>query len=196
MNLRRLFSEQKALDKKIIEGKDLQGEDLLDRKILALLVELGELANKWRGFKFWSDDQKPRKNIITDCNICENAGVKHFKKCSKCDGYGYFDSDRVLEEYVDCLHFILSIGNDMGKDKSYGWFDYEESSEGVNDIQRQFKRLFMLIANSHDYIYHHYDEIIYHFIVLGRKLGYTWSEIEQAYFAKNEKNHKRQDEGY
>ncbi|WP_176714346.1 dUTP diphosphatase, partial [Limosilactobacillus reuteri] len=41
-----------------------------------------------------------------------------------------------------------------------------------------------------------YGRIIMVFLGLGKLLGFTWDEIEQAYFKKNEVNHKRQDSGY
>ena len=41
MNLQPLFETQAKLDKRIVEKKGLQGQDLLDKKILALQVELG-----------------------------------------------------------------------------------------------------------------------------------------------------------
>lgn len=52
INLSRLFQMQKVLDARIGKEHGLEGKDLLPKKILALQVELGELANKWRGFKF------------------------------------------------------------------------------------------------------------------------------------------------
>ena len=57
MNLLPYFKAQKKLDDHIIQEKGLQGQDLLDKKILALQVELGELCQEWRGFKFWSEDR-------------------------------------------------------------------------------------------------------------------------------------------
>lgn len=54
MDTAKLFEMQAALDRYIESGHDLGNEDLVDRKILALLVELGELANETRCFKFWS----------------------------------------------------------------------------------------------------------------------------------------------
>jgi dimeric dUTPase (all-alpha-NTP-PPase superfamily) len=36
----------------------------------------------------------------------------------------------------------------------------------------------------------------YCFFGLGEMLGFTWDEIEQAYFAKNKINHVRQETGY
>src|SRR5690625_3584703 len=118
MNLEKLFEIQAELDKRIVEKHGLQNEDLLDKKILALQVELGELANEWRGFKFWSEDQEP--------NICDLP--KGTCTCRDCEMY-YCDKvhestveaknlyvNPLLEEYVDCLHFILSIGLEIGAD--------------------------------------------------------------------------------
>jgi len=39
MNLTKLFEAQAELDKRIVEEKGLQGQNLLDEKILALQVE-------------------------------------------------------------------------------------------------------------------------------------------------------------
>ena len=44
MNIAHLFEIQRKLDQHIIEKKGLEGQDLLPKKILALQVELGELA--------------------------------------------------------------------------------------------------------------------------------------------------------
>src|SRR5690606_25251306 len=96
----------------------------LAKKILALQVELGELANEWRGFKFWSKDQEPRTKVKKVCETC--GGERYilisesfgFDKCSDCDGKGDFgETNPLLEEYVDCLHFILSIGLELGMDE-------------------------------------------------------------------------------
>lgn len=50
MNLQKLFDTQKVLRDRI----GYEGEDRFEKLILALLVEIGECANEWRGFKFWS----------------------------------------------------------------------------------------------------------------------------------------------
>ncbi len=57
MNLQRLFALQKELDLKIVSQHNLQAENLLQKKILALQVEIGELANETRCFKYWSDKE-------------------------------------------------------------------------------------------------------------------------------------------
>ena len=47
LDFKKLFEMQGALDAHIINEKELEGQDLLPMKILALQVELGELANEW-----------------------------------------------------------------------------------------------------------------------------------------------------
>src|SRR5690625_1828695 len=132
MNLTKLLKMQKVLDDRIVEEKGLQGVDLLDKKILALLTELGELANEWRGFKFWSEDQKPRDFVPNPDDVCEacngnpvfQAGNKITGFCDYCDGVGVHYYNPLLEEYADCLSFILSIGNDLDiTDEEAFYFD-------------------------------------------------------------------------
>src|SRR5690625_3399345 len=98
MNLQRLFEAQKKLDDHIRKEKGLEGEDLLDKKILALQVELGELANEHRGFKFWSSRQEPVTNDLR---------VADYKESGEAILETY---NPLLEEYVDVVHFTLSVG--------------------------------------------------------------------------------------
>lgn len=61
-----LFNMQKELDIYIEENNGIKKADLLDKKILALLVEAGELANETKCFKFWSKKQPSEKEIILE----------------------------------------------------------------------------------------------------------------------------------
>jgi dimeric dUTPase (all-alpha-NTP-PPase superfamily) len=175
MNLKALFEIQAELDKRIVEKHNLQGEDLLPKKILALQVELGELANEWRGFKFWSENQNPRR-----------IGYNHYLS-------GSVQYDPLLEEYVDCLHFILSIGLELES-------DLEEVIDGIlfnpyyrENIAEQFRSLFYFSAHV---LSGKYIKLFNAFYGLGEMLGFTWEEIEAAYLDKNKVNHERQDDGY
>lgn len=100
MNLTKLFETQQVLRDKI----GYEGPDRLEKLILALLVEVGECANEWRGFKLWSKNQEPR----TSMNTCEHCNRLGRKGCIGC--YGKLYKNPLLEEYVDGLHFILEIG--------------------------------------------------------------------------------------
>ncbi len=206
MNLTKLFETQDQLDDRIIKEKGLQGQDLLDKKILALQVELGELANEWRGFKFWSEDQEPRDTGYIDCDVCIDQPGRHeiiceneiiSAPCPKCEGYAeVYVGDRLLEEYVDNFHFILSIGNDLNLYK----YECVELIDLTGDITAQFNAVFQLIGNwkkesllMNNYFYF---EVVNEFLCLGKMLGFTWEQIEQAYYEKNEINHTRQENGY
>lgn len=182
MSIKRLFEMQKILDDKIVKGKGLEGVDLLDKKILALQVELGELANEWRGFKFWSEDQEPRTVIY------KNIAMKKVKK------------NPLLEEYVDCLHFILSIGNEW----SLSDMIFEDFKHRADNITKQFNYVFYtvmsiderIVCSDYDDIEECFGYLFSGFAELGEMLGFTWQQIEQAYYDKNKVNHERQNNGY
>jgi dimeric dUTPase (all-alpha-NTP-PPase superfamily) len=163
MQLERLFDMQKALDQHIEEKHGLEAQDLFNRKILALLVEISELANETRCFKFWSVKPSSEKRII-------------------------------LEEYVDGIHFILSLGIECG-------FNEETFSINSHPAETNVTEQFLLINEkvSHfqksktisDYI-----SLFEMYLQLGELLGITYSEMEQAYFRKNEVNYQRQQNNY
>lgn len=202
MNLSKLFEMQRELDERIMdEHPELKGQNNLDWKILALQVELGECANEWRGFKKWSKDQEAR--IYEECHVCNGHGktmVPSFPSfddfeqeiCPVCQGEGVTGKNPLLEEYVDCLHFILSIGLEK-----WNGYDYELKSVRERFLTDQFNWLFRKVGDFSQYpTKGNYFWIINIFVGLGEMLGFTWEQIEQAYFQKNVINHKRQEAGY
>ena len=62
-NLQQIFSQQIQLDKHIHENRDVTYKQVHKHLKLALIVELCELANEVRSFKFWSI-KKPSSNDI------------------------------------------------------------------------------------------------------------------------------------
>lgn len=67
MRLDKLFKIQQELDERIIKEKGLTpGQHLTDQKIIAFKVELGELLNEIRAFKFWSNKKSSEKSIILE----------------------------------------------------------------------------------------------------------------------------------
>jgi len=207
MNLPKLFEMQRVLDQRIMDKHpELKGQDNLEWKVLALQVELGECANEHRGFKKWSNDQEPRD--VIRCGKCNGKGEYYEQygwtpsrkppktKCGICNGKGYTKRP-LLEEYVDCLHFILSIGIELGFTDIEIWSIQEEGNTS------QFLKCFEAI-NSLYLVYRVdgqvtkeiYENLFGTFVELGEILGFTWEQIEQAYFEKNKINHTRQEQGY
>ena len=189
MNLNELFELQAKLDERIYKEHPVQeGEDRLAKKILALQVELGELANEWMGFKYWSHDQEPR--------------TKTYKSKLSPGGEfcrGIFEANPLLEEYVDCLHFILSIGLDLRMDEVADELDFEYACRDIIDcfvyLNSYVTDLYYVRENdgvNSDF----YESLFSKFIRLGELLGFTWDQVEQAYLAKNKINHARQNNGY
>ncbi|WLR50169.1 dUTP diphosphatase [Bacillus tianshenii] len=162
ISLKKLFDMQRTLDARIKEEHQLHNRTLFEEKVLALFVELGELANETRCFKFWS--KKPSA-----------------------------PEDIVLEEYVDGLHFILSIGIELGfEDKVVAEQPFKETT-----LVEQFQQLYAVIQEIREKKdVESYQQVMTEFFILGKLLGFSVEQIELAYDAKNEVNHERQDSGY
>jgi dimeric dUTPase (all-alpha-NTP-PPase superfamily) len=161
MDLTTLYSLQRQLDERIEKQHGLYGEDLFAKKMLALLVEIGELANETRCFKFWS--VKPSS-----------------------------PQEKVLEEYVDGLHFILSLGLECG-------FLYSTSPKQTDSEQlvEQFLQVFRAADEFRKTkSQQSYDRLFTEYLQLGAQLGFSFAQIEQAYIQKNKVNHERQNQNY
>ncbi|MFC5712730.1 dUTP diphosphatase [Thalassorhabdus alkalitolerans] len=161
MNITRLFTLQKQLDDRILEEHRLKREDLFSSKILALEVEIGELANETRCFKYWSQ-KPPSSNSV------------------------------ILEEYVDGLHFILSLGIDGGWQR-----DTIEAGEPASTLTENFHKVFEAIFSlRQEPKKESFVTLLVVYLGLGKALGFSPEEVKEAYLEKNQKNHERQDEGY
>jgi dimeric dUTPase (all-alpha-NTP-PPase superfamily) len=173
MNLSKLFELQRELDERIVREKGVEGQDLLPMKILALQVELGELANEWRGFKYWSNDREP-------CRV-------RFVYNESQDEYEQHDP--LLEEYVDCLHFILSIGLTLGQDKREELPELLDIQKDIDDTLTAFAECFNRVSDLQmfrDTVDFDWVDLMRTFIRLGKLLGFTWDEIEQAYLTNRQ----------
>ena len=62
----RVYIENKKLDDMFDKLYDNHSEDTIEKNIVELLVELGELANETRCFKYWSNKKPSSKEVIMD----------------------------------------------------------------------------------------------------------------------------------
>lgn len=74
VNLKELYSLQAGLDKEIAEKHNVSYKSTHEKRLLALIVEIGELANETRCFKYWSNKGPSAKEIVMD----EFADGLHF----------------------------------------------------------------------------------------------------------------------
>ncbi|MGY0693120.1 dUTP diphosphatase [Virgibacillus sp. FSP13] len=161
MDWQKLFTMQKQLDFYIETNQNVIGKDLFQEKMLALFVEIGELANETRCFKFWSTKSKSEEDVI-------------------------------LAEYVDGLHFILSLGIDNG-------YQYEPRAlrQILNKETEQFNQVFeACVLFKQDPSQANYRNMFECYLQLSQVIGFDEKSVYMAYLKKNEVNYERQDQGY
>lgn len=161
INLSNCLVKQSELDDRIMQMHQQSRESTQRKRVLALLVEIAELANETRSFKYWSLR-------------------------------GPSDKEVLIEEYVDSLHFLLSLSLDLG---------YEEMSLSITKSKLSLSELFLafykaVIELSENFNVYNLERAFERFGQVGIALGFSSSDIVDAYFFKNEKNHKRQDQSY
>lgn len=160
MNWTTLFDQQRHLDERIKEEYQLSGNQF-DERLLALLVELGELANETRSFKFWSTK-------------------------------GPSPQDVILEEYVDGIHFLLSLGLALGYERESfpAGSSYLDATDAFLDVFRKVTNFGLSKTEAM------YETLMAAYLELGYTLGFNEELIMMAYVSKNKQNHERQDQGY
>ncbi|KGR83270.1 dUTP diphosphatase [Lysinibacillus odysseyi] len=160
MDFKQLFKMQRELDAFIEETQNIT-YDVFQEKGLALLVELAELANETRCFKFWSTKGPSERSVI-------------------------------LEEFVDSIHFLLSLGN-MRSLTVEQWPKVEEKAEltplFIETTVATTSFISIPTQESYNKLWCFYGKLAYN-------LGFTEEDILDAYLAKNEKNYERQRSGY
>ena len=163
MDWNELFQMQKELDRHIEEKHGLKDRDLFEEKYLAMLVELGELANETRCFKFWSKKERSSQPVI-------------------------------LEEYVDGIHFLLSLG--LEKNFRFQGMKDNEGKEPITETE-QFNKVFALCQKfKENPAPDTYEALFSSYLLLGELLGFQESDVREAYKKKNEVNYERQNKGY
>lgn len=209
ITIKQLYEEQTELYEQIIKEKGLEGQDLLPSTVLALQVELAELANEWRVFKYWSNDREPRTQVR--CVRCEGEGwryeyvckylgpVEKIKThCGHCGGKGYIKQP-LLEEYADCLSFFLSIARQIGLSADKVEPIYQEEIDPklstVKLISITISKV-TEIPETHYWSKENFLESYSLFRELGARFGLTWDQIAEAYMKKNKINYERLANGY
>lgn len=119
MNLQQLFKLQKDLNEKICISKNLDESTLNSKKFLALLVELGKLANETKSFEYWSNAKPSKKGVLldyyVDCfHLILTLGLdKLYTNISpKLKPNDYNISEQFLNLYVDINDLIVTSSKD------------------------------------------------------------------------------------
>lgn len=161
IDLNELFDAQAKLDEEIANKHNITYFTTRNKRILSLFVELGELANSTRCFKYWSN--KPSETI-----------------------------ERVLDEYVDGLHFFLSLGIDIKTDKKV--YHYTKHKNNLTDqilLTYQALNIFNKKQNEMSFI-----RAFQCFINIIPLLNVNWPKVKKAYYKKLDENYVRQANNY
>lgn len=192
MDLIKMFEAQKKFDSTFA---DVDKKMKVKNKFLALIVEQGEAANEApQTFKYWSSNPKP-----ASLKTAEKFAAYYNQPIKPVEG------DPLLEELVDKLHFILSLGNELNLSREIKGYGYIHNGDIV-DMQMHFTKC---IVDLYFYWRMTCDELsqskdaneIYHLLLgyffgISYELGYSESSLEKAYYDKNRINYARQETGY
>ncbi|RUL56397.1 MULTISPECIES: dUTP diphosphatase [Lysinibacillus] len=160
MEFKELFEMQRQLDA-FIEQTQNVNRDVFKEKGLALMIELAELANETRCFKFWSTKGPSERAVI-------------------------------LEEFVDSIHFLLSLGNEKGLTLE-SWPEIKMQEDLTDWFLRTQEAILTFIQHPTE---NDYREVWQYYGVLAYNLDFTLDDVIGAYIEKNEKNYERQRTGY
>lgn len=101
------------------------------------------------------------------------------------------EEERVLDELVDCFHFLFSIGLAKG----YNRIVREVEPFPMWEDYSMLDMFQVLRENRLDNV-GHYQMALSLVLGIGAKLGFSDAAIEKAYKWKNNRNHARQNGGY
>ena len=161
VDLSKLYIKQAELDQRIADNHNVTYANTRERRILALLVEIGEFANATRCFKYWSNKKSEPQDIV-------------------------------LDEYVDGLHFFLSLGIDIKVSKKT--YNYTKRADNLTKQVLETYRLASLFYKNQDG--KSYIKAFQAFINIVPLLKVRWTTIEKAYYKKLGENYSRQDNNY
>ena len=98
-----------------------------------------------------------------------------------------------MEEYVDSIHFLLSLGIEKELDTLEVW--------PVGEVEGNLTEVFLKTFNAiQEFIskpdMKSYENVWIHYGAIANKMDISYIEIMKAYVDKNEENYKRQQTGY
>src|SRR5690606_4174367 len=103
------------------------------------------------------------------------------------------ERDVILEEYVDSIHFLLSVGIEKDLNGLQEW----PSPISEEDLTALFLKTNQAIL---DFLgrpsVSNYQTVWSCYGAIARVLGFSYEEVLDAYIAKNQKNYDRQKNGY
>ena len=202
MNFKKLQAMQAKLDEAILADKaPMTAEERFNKTLVALSVEIAEIANTVEHFKFWKDNKgKIDRKRFSVIHIFQEEELVDVEYMEDNTGVQYADWEAhrltLIEECSDALHFILSLANQIDY-KIVGLGKHFKISEDADSLEKNFLFLNYVIGSSE---FKHFrtdlEMIIDVFFSYINQLGIAQQELEQAYYDKNKINYERLENGY
>ena len=204
MNFKKLQAMQAKLDEAILADKaPMTAEERFNKTLVALSVEIAEIANTVEHFKFWKDNKGKvdSKRFIVTPGIVNNLIKDDYLDNLDNTTMQYVTEKQahhltLIEECSDALHFILSLANQIDY-KIVGLGKHFKISEDADSLEKNFLFLNYVIGSSE---FKHFrtdlEMIIDVFFSYINQLGIAQQELEQAYYDKNKINYERLENGY
>ena len=107
--------------------------------------------------------------------------------------------EQALTEYVDGIHFILSMVIELGFDDDFRLMNAEVGMYTKESFLEQILFLYTIpikISKPSPQQRRYVEILMAAYIGLGLLIGFEWDEIVTAYHKKNTVNHKRQEANY
>ena len=192
MNFKKLQAMQAKLDEAILADKaPMTAEERFNKTLVALSVEIAEVANCAEHFKFWKDN----KGKVDESRFVENhffttndeLVFKNYIEEKTGNQYLFEQAHRLtlVEECSDVLHFILSLANQVDFEIN-GIGTHFEISEDTDSLEKNFLFLNYMIGPAEFKHFHSDLEMIIDvFFIYINQLGISEQELEQSYHDKN-----------
>lgn len=195
MNFKKLQKMQAELDNSILSTKpEMTAEERFNKTLVALSVEVAELANCAEHFKFWKDNKRKvdSKRFVVNSSIVNKLVNGDFYDVRE---RVYVSTEQahkltLIEEASDCLYFILSLANQLG---------VELDNPPIRDFDISKELIYLKINGStlscsHNYVRENFgfcqaniNKVNFYFINYVNSLGIITEELEQAYYEKKKR---------
>ena len=202
MNFKKLQAMQAKLDEAILADKaPMTVEERFNKTLVALSVEIAEVANTVEHFKFWKDNKgKIDRGRFSVIHIFHEEELVEVEYTEDSTGIQYTDWEAhkltLIEECSDALHFILSLANQVDFEIN-GIGTHFKISEDADSLEKNFIFLNQLIGLAELKHFHSDLEMIIDvFFIYINQLGISEQELEQACYDKNKINYERLENGY
>lgn len=208
MNFKKLQAMQAKLDEAILAEKaPMTAEERFNKTLVALSVEIAEVANTVEHFKFWKDnkgkvDEKRFEKLQPPEYMKEFVEIQYWdKKEKKTISFEQAHRLTLIEECSDALHFILSLANQV--DFEIGIKNWTVMTKTKESNLMYINRGMFQLFESYEYEQSSvlYIQCKFIIVILGvfsyfNQLGIEPQELEQAYYDKNKINYERLENGY